>query len=157
MVAVLYNMLQLYRSFRFWGVVPILIHSDDEVLCSCPLACQQQGYFFGCALLVDSLWHYMVSYPSPIMEDMEVEDGYLHDESPFYDSARKKNCTLLVWSQALFGGPLIHTAGWTPKRDNRWDVNQEVKVPLLRERALHLEIGPCAKLQVCTMQCSYDK
>ena len=36
-------------------------------------------------------------------------------------------------------------------------MNQEVKVPLLRERALHLEIGPCAKLQVCTMQCWYDK
>lgn len=44
-----------------------------------------------------------------------------------------------------------------PKKENRWDVNQVVKVPLLRERALHLEIGPCAKLQVCTMQCWYDK
>ena len=45
----LYHASIIYRSFRFWGVVPILIHSHDEVLCSCPLACQQQGYFFGCA------------------------------------------------------------------------------------------------------------
>lgn len=44
-----------------------------------------------------------------------------------------------------------------PKKDIRWDVNPEVKVPLLRERALHLEIGRCGKLQVCTMQCWYDK